>query len=169
MNMKYAFWFIIGVVLVSIVTGLFLIDSPSQVRAERYDQVRVGHLQNLQGLAVECWSQKKVLPATLADLSACNSYQQNLNTLDPVTSVPYEYNVLGAQNFELCATFMTSSTANADMMYGYTVPSMVTDNISMPSVSWNHAAGHVCFERHFDVVTSTPAVDMNVPKTTLVR
>lgn len=148
MNMKYGLWAILVVVCASIVAGLWFVDSPSQVRAERFDQIRVNHLQNIQSSVLDSWNQRKVLPGTLSDITG---YNVQIVTADPVTHVPYEYSVIDTQTFRLCATFVTSSTLNNMISYPYSYP-MQWGGASIANSSWDHAAGHVCFDRHFEIV-----------------
>src|SRR3989344_8213169 len=61
-------WIVGGIVIVSIVGGFFIIGSPLDQRLYRFDEQKVGDLQNIPWQIVNYWQQKQTLPKTLADL-----------------------------------------------------------------------------------------------------
>lgn len=136
---------IIATILVvgAIVTGFFVVGTPSEQRAQRYDDTRVWDLQNIQSEIYSYFQSKDKLPATLDELR--NDITGFVAPQDPETKVDYEYIVLGENTFNLCTTFNKEAQLEMDqnsifqMMY-----------ISGSSENWSHAAGRFCYERTID-------------------
>ncbi len=127
------------VVLGSIVSGFFIIGSPASQRLRRFDERRVNDLQVLQNEIINYWGQKDRLPKSLDNLK--NDINGFTPPKDPQTSSVYEYKVLGALKFELCATFnVKSSSASEKLTYGG----------PYYAENWDHEIGRVCFSRTID-------------------
>lgn len=95
-------------VLLAVGYGLFLVGSPSAVRASQNDQHRLGNLQLISGNVESYYVQNGQLPTSLEAV-----VQKNKVVLptDPVTKTEYSYRTTGALAYELCATFETPPTA----------------------------------------------------------
>lgn len=147
--MKLFSYIVIAVVAVSVIGGFFIVGSPGDERARRFDEERVSHLQTIQGEVVYYWQNKEVLPKNLDELT--DSIRGFRAPMDPETGASYTYTVKNDLLFELCATFVTTSTGykNPDVP----IPAMP---ISRPylhdpySSTWEHGIGKTCFEREID-------------------
>lgn len=137
----YVAW-VAGVMAVVLVVGAFLIvGSPMEARQARFDQQRIMNLKDIQFRLVNYWRSKSRLPAKL---SALNDPISDFTVpVDPQTHIAYEYvvNDPATLSFKLCAVFNRSSHVEA-----------VSDSTSadLAAGNWNHAAGHVCFQRSID-------------------
>jgi type II secretory pathway pseudopilin PulG len=128
------------VVLIAIVYGFTMIETPSEVREKNIDQTQLSDLMNIQSSIQSYAIVEGKLPATL---------EEAFNALPtPKASsgrAEYRYEVKSATTFELCAEF-ASPTSESDRMYyaDYepTEPMMVKE-----SNNWNHGAGEWCFKR----------------------
>ena len=131
-------------VVAAIVGGFLVAGSPATQRDLRFDEQRIGDLQNLQWQVVEYWRAKDVLPAELSLLE--DPLRGVRAPKDPQSDEPYGYMVLRPLTFELCATFERESTDN----YGpeFARPKEFADGIG--DVSWAHSSGEQCFERTID-------------------
>lgn len=134
-------WAVAVLIVLSIVSGFFIIGSPSQARQQRLDDQRVQDLQMIQSEVINYWQKKGELPPSLSALNDPLSYF----TLpkDPATGADYEYEntTAGAPSFELCATFATASRPQPSASYAK--PNFANEN-------WSHPAGHACFNRVID-------------------
>ena len=139
---RYVNWATALLVVLTVVSGFVIIGSPQSQRALRLDQQRVSDLQSLQSQIVYVYQQKNKLPASLADLNDQLSYFTV--PVDPETRATYEYAAKGPLNFELCATFTTTSTDQ----YGSVVARPAAYGVTADK--WQHAAGRACFERTID-------------------
>jgi hypothetical protein len=126
-----------GVVVVSIVAGIFAIGSPSEGRFEQLDVGRVSDLQGIMRATDDFWSRNERLPVTLAELA--DDPRTSVNTVDPGSARPYGYRVLDEDGYELCATFDRPSAE---------VPGRPREDF------WRHGAGERCFELEVDQTTS---------------
>ncbi|MEJ0021569.1 MAG: hypothetical protein WDN47_03210 [Candidatus Doudnabacteria bacterium] len=136
-------WFIIPVcilVLAIVVAAFFIVGSPARQRSLNFDNRRVSDLQIIQGQVLSYWQQKGSLPANLSNLT--DNISGFTAPKDPQTSADYEYSVSSNLNFQLCASFSLPSEGDQNLR---AVPMIYPgpDN-------WQHAAGHVCFDRTID-------------------
>lgn len=131
-----------AIVVIAIVWGFLIVGAPSTERQRKFDERRV---QDFQAISSEMivivyegypvWNTneppalQRPLPTTLKE-AASLARNQRLNTIDPETSVPYEYIVIDETNYQLCASF------NEARMQSY-------------DIFWDHPAGRHCYE--FDV------------------
>lgn len=121
------------IIVASIVGGFFLIDSPQITRMKKRDQERVMHLNNIRSIITSDYINTKVLPT---DLSA----PKFSGNIDPSTNQLYEYRLIDATKYELCATF--ELPADDPQKNGYSAP--------YPSggENWDyHQEGRQCFEQ----------------------
>jgi hypothetical protein len=140
-GIKVFVWAVIAMVAAVIVTGFFVVGSPSTSRARRFDNTRVYDLQALQGQITYYWQSKAKLPAVTNELT--DSISGFKAPVDPENGASYVYEATGTTTFKLCATFnLKSEGADANSNYAYPVGGTM-DN-------WTHEAGYVCYERVID-------------------
>ena len=130
----------VAVVVVSFVVA----GSPWYQRSVRFDEQRISNLQTIQSQAIQYWTQKNVLPATLADLT--DSISGFKAPSDPETGKAYEYSVKGKLAFQLCADFTTKSITDSTNS-GRPYAEYPNDPYSQ---NWSHDIGKVCFDRTID-------------------
>jgi len=131
-------WITVGVIFVSIVYGFSLVGSPAKQRDIRFDEQRVGNLQEIQNYLVNYWQQKTQLPKTLGDLATAGYAVP----ADPETSRQYEYSITGDMSFKLCAIFKTAAAQNAGAgRYSY----YSQPGVSIIPQNWEHPIGNACF------------------------
>ena len=150
--MKYFVYTVIAVVVIIVVGGLFIVGSPADERARRFDTERVWNLQSIQREITSYWMNKEVLPENLSDLE--DSLTGYIPPRDPRTQESYTYEKLGELSFSLCATFETESEG---MIEGAPVPKKpIFINSSPYDSSWEHGIGETCFERTIDPERHNP-------------
>lgn len=167
---KLVAWIASGVIIASIVYGFFLIGLPSSQRARRFDEQRVNHLSTIQSQIISYWQQKGELPNSL-EVFQIQLREYNLPT-DPETNQPYEYEVIGALSFRLCANFNTSSYSSSGNVKTRIMPIPPSSSTGISGYpyyeNWNHDSGRYCFSRTIDPeaykpVDSAKPVPLNVP------
>lgn len=126
--------------LATVVSGLFIIGSPTQARVIRFDQQKVLDLQNIQYQVTNYWQLKQKLPTTLTDLN--DPIASYTVPTDAQSGAPYEYRVTGARSFELCATFNAATPAET-LSKTYPAYGGVDSNLT-------HGVGRTCFARTID-------------------
>lgn len=135
---------IVGIVVLVLVVGaFFIVGSPAKARLLQLDQQRTNDLQGIQWQIVSYWQRKQAMPQNLSDLQ--DPISGYLIPLDPETKLSYEYRVIDAKNlkFELCATFSLEGNEQQMTSPEYPAGKDMQGN-------WQHATGHVCFERTID-------------------
>lgn len=129
---------VIGIlsVLLLIVLGLLarsIWPEPSmETLQQRNDRQRVQDLSEIIDAAHTFRNQQNRLPATLEELAG---NQRRLALNDPVSGERYEYELISADIYSLCAVFETSAADNA---FGY-----------LPGFN-RHDIGHQCVYRTYE-------------------
>jgi hypothetical protein len=127
------------VILASIVWGFAILGSPRTQQLMKYDQQKIGDLQNINSQVYNYYQTKGGLPGSLADISGFNTY--SVVPVDQQTGKPYEYILVGqsAKAYQLCATFNKSSANNGQ------TNSVIQSYPYDGTLSWSHPAGRYCF------------------------
>jgi len=133
--------------LASIVSGFFIIGTPSHVRDLRYDNQKVQDLQTIQYQVVNYWQAKRALPADLATTVDLLS-GQNV-PMDPQSGSAYGYRVTAPLSFQLCADF-NAATPDTKRRGTYPAGDIAYTSIGSLAENWQHGAGTVCFDRTID-------------------
>lgn len=144
--MKYFPWVVSAVVLAAVIAGFVVVGSPTTARKRNFDQRRIQNLQELQSQIMSHYQLKGTLPATLDNLK--DSISGFVPPMDPETNAAYEYHVKGNLAFDLCANFNLASEENGMGRKEYP-PVLYSDPYGYNN-NWQHAAGHVCFDRVID-------------------
>ena len=134
---------VILAVIAVIVTGFFVIGSPSQERARKLDQQRVNDLQQIQSAMDQYYnlSNRYQLPASLVAMQQeRNVYLASV--VDPKTAQPYEYRTTGDMSYQLCATF--EMDAQNDPQNPYAPKAYPAAPIG-PNF-WSHTVGRNCYD-----------------------
>ncbi len=122
-------------VTVMLIFGFSYIGAPSTQRMLRADRRRAQDLYQISSNIYNVWSQRHKLPDHLDEL-------ENIPLADPVTRVSYEYHTKAGSQYELCATFVASSSQNEGAGSG----------------RWAHPAGLHCFTIDATQMTDNPQV-----------
>jgi hypothetical protein len=96
------------VVAAAVIAGLFMIGSPTQIRAARLDEQRVNNLQALIDAIGGDHQRGDPLPASLAEFVKRPTHSY-MHILDPETVQPYEFRVIDPDHFELCTQFAAAA------------------------------------------------------------
>ena len=136
-----------AMVLVAIIAGFFIVGTPAQQRARRFDEQRVGDLQSAQYQIINYWQSKGKLPADLESLT--DNISGFTPPVDPQTQDSYGYSIKGSLGFELCAGFKTDSGTTPSGKY--MLKDMAPPIRAYPyQDNWEHGVGETCFERTID-------------------
>ncbi len=139
-------WVVVAVIILVVGFGFYVAGSPANQRMVRFDETRVGDLSSLQSQVINYWQKKNELPKNLDQLA--NDILGIVIPKDPKTGSPYEYKVLGSLQFELCATFETSSS-DQNISGPKAVP-MMYPSPRGETQTWQHGLGRTCFQRTID-------------------
>ncbi|MGH9161703.1 MAG: hypothetical protein ACRD2X_17190 [Vicinamibacteraceae bacterium] len=99
--------FAMALIVIPVVIGLIVLDSPTAERQQRLDRKRVEDLRRIAAAADLYWTRRGRVPASLAALA--REPGPSLALTDPDTARPYRYSVRGRSTYELCAHFEASS------------------------------------------------------------
>jgi hypothetical protein len=135
-------------VLLAVGWSFWVMGSPATARAVRFDNQRIGDLQNIQWQVINYYQQKAKLPSSLSDLN--NPLSGFSLPIDPENKA-YAYKVSGKLTFSLCADFSLESRANPQL--GRTAPTPTDAPGSASNYqdqNWAHPAGMYCFARTID-------------------
>lgn len=138
----------VGVLVVAtVVSGFYLIGTPSDARALRFDQERVEDLRGIQWQVVEYWRAKSELPQELTALE--DSLRFPDIPVDPDTGEMYGYAQTATTTFELCATFARESDDSDPRLDRWSYAYPIEPEAVLGS-DWSHGRGEHCFERTID-------------------
>ena len=131
---------IFGVVVLSIVTGFYIMGNPMVQRERELDEAQIRDLSVIQDEVVRYWRVNGRLPESLEILESdvTGFYVPE----SPEGRIPYRYELSGESAFELCASFEQESDEQSSR--GYSTYGLRGD------VRWEHGAGHICFVRVID-------------------
>lgn len=101
----------VALVVIPLVIGLIVLDSPADERRQRLDRRRVDDLRRIAAAADLYWTRRRRLPVSLADLA--QEPGTDVAVTDPGTAQPYGYHVRGTSTYELCAHFETQRDQEA--------------------------------------------------------
>lgn len=130
---KYIAWASVVVIVASIIGGFFVMGSPADERARRFDQERISNLQDIQWALEGVVERGEALPASLEELKTLRPEDKT----DPETGEMYGYLVQDGM-VTLCATFKTASATP--------VPEYRYPTKESAPIDWSYVPGEKCFE-----------------------
>jgi len=125
---------VILAVVLAVGYGIYVVGSPGGQRLLRFDARRVSDLQNISQTIDIYWELNEELPGALEELQGSRSYYVR-SIQDPATQQPYEYRVVGGNQYQLCAVFATDSSQREQG-----VPRPFSGKV------WDHGTGRTCFD-----------------------
>lgn len=149
-----------ALVLITISAGFFIIGTPWQARLYRYDDQKVIDLNQIQAQVVNYYQRKGSIPASINNLN--DSLVGYTVPTDPQAigdesgTYTYEYKVKSGLSFELCATFNAPTRPSAAARTISTAPALYGTKGQAVADTWQHDAGHTCFERAIDPAKYPP-------------
>lgn len=136
-----------------VIAGLVAVGSPATARKYKFDQERRNRISQLNYVLASYIREEGELPRSLEAISqqqmAQSGYGSDLRR-DPRTGEPFEYRRLSDREYEVCATFETSSRDRRSQEFGG-YPNDVA-----------HKAGRSCFEREISDQEVESAVGMGI-------
>ena len=121
------------VVAATVIAAIAVLGSPAEQRKLRFDERRVSDLIGIKRAVTLYVHQHEALPPDLAALA--NLPGARIQTSDPETGAAYEYSVVSAKSYRLCAVFARRSEGDR------------TPAPYFNESGWEHEAGHRCFDR----------------------
>ncbi len=122
-----------AIILIAVVWGFSVLGSPRTQRLIKYDEQKVGDLQNIKSGVESFYSQKGLLPGTIDEMSGSNFYG---SAVDAQTQKSYEYTKTTETTYNLCAEF-NKATPDPTKPNTYMRP--------LGYESFVHKSGHQCF------------------------
>lgn len=123
---KISAYVAIAVVIVTFISGFFIIDSPTVSRQKNIDKQTIDNLQAIDSSIQNYFSQSYLLPSKLEELQQTTFISGIQNIKDVI------YKIENPTTYELCAVFMRSN---------------MSDNESWGGPDWKHNEGNFCFKR----------------------
>jgi hypothetical protein len=117
---------------VTAVSVSIYLNPPSAVKAHALDRERMQSLQQIDFTIRAYYHNHQGLPARLDLIENKNGLSAQSNWRDPVTHLPYEYEVMSKSTYRLCADFSADSGKDEN-------PYVVAFR--------NHHKGHDCFQQ----------------------
>lgn len=147
-KMKLLVWAVSFGILASIIGGFVIMGSPFTLRMKRFDERRVGDLQNIQYQIVNFYQRKGFLPANVDELK--DPIAGFNIPFDPETGASYNYEKIADLNFKVCATFGLESDDSVNTAKSESRPTPINLESFPFNENWRHGKGTVCFDRKID-------------------
>lgn len=128
---KYIAWASLGLVILTIGAGFFVMGTPAEQRSRRFDRERISDLQAIQWSVENAVSYGREIPQTLDSVTVMAEEKT-----DPLTGEQYTYRVED-DSVTLCATFATASDNTEQYRPVYPEEKQPID--------WNYTPGENCF------------------------
>jgi amino acid transporter len=176
-----AFGIISTVFIISIcIYSIILTGSPSQIRKEKFDDIRLNNLSSIQQNILSYWQSHRLLPKDLASMTDAMSH--TAIPKDPRNSEPYEYEIKTQSEtvnkktttaiFKICATFETIKDnskkfeelkAQDFSRYNSIKTNELNSYYPMDdSPFWDHKAEKTCFTRTIDPMVYQPQTEQSI-------
>lgn len=133
----------IVVVLASLITSFFFVESPTQARSRKHDQTVLNNFDQIDSSLNSYFIENKKLPDNLDVLVDEKRYLVASALLDPLSGKKITFRVVSEKKYELCANFLTS-TIGVNPSKDYTV------------TRWPHSAGDQCLMQQIFQVDLAP-------------
>lgn len=117
--------------LAAVSVSIYL-NPPSAVKAHALDQERLQGLQQIDFAIKGYYRAHQVLPDRLNVIENMNGLSSRSNWSDPVTHLPYEYDVIGKTTYRLCGDFSADSGKDESPYF---------------AAFRKHHKGHDCFQQ----------------------
>jgi hypothetical protein len=98
-----------AIAAVTAVSVSIYLNPPSAVKAHALDQQRLQNLQQIDFAIRGYYRTHQVLPDRLDVIENMNGLSSRSNWRDPVTHLPYEYDVIAKTTYRLCGDFSADS------------------------------------------------------------
>ncbi len=126
---KIYFWSSLFFVLVVLVAGFLVTDSPAQVRKMKHDSQIVRSFDRARYAIEDYVRENKTLPKKISDMDNFLMSDNRFKIGD------FEYKVVNQNTYELCADFETNNKDNSSLVNRYI------------EKEWLHDRGHQCFQK----------------------
>ncbi len=145
----------VAVVSIALIASFFFIDSPLQVRLQKYDQNIINKFSQIDYAINAYYGENNKLPADLNVIleggpSAVYSLIDS-DISDPATGKAFEYKISAKDTYELCATFKTENKTKAE------------DKSIYVDTRWLHDAGYQCLKQRVATIDKNKQVPISVP------
>lgn len=136
----------LALVVGSLVASFFYVESPTETRQRRHDQTVTQNFDSIDNALNMYFSENKKLPTELTVLVNDKRLITDTALKDPVTSEKFEYKIVSAKEYQLCATFNLSNNGQ-NVQQDYTV------------TRWPHEAGKQCLKQQiiYSPIETVPA------------
>jgi len=141
---KYSGFAAIALVLISLITSFFFVESPTAARDRRHDQNIISNFEQIDSSLNSFYAENKKLPVSLEFLVNEKRYLSDSVIKDPATNQIFSYKILAAKKYQLCATFLASNIG-------------ANPNVDYTVTRWPHDKGNQCISQQIFLSDTVPA------------
>jgi len=146
LTVRIYFFGSLAVVLAALITSLFFISSPTEVRNQKHDQAILDRFNQIDNAINNYYNENNKLPTKLEELFSGNYYLTQQALVDPLTGTKFDYQAIAKDSYQLCATFKTSNQT----------PS--TDINNYYDTRWQHDLGYQCLSQKITLLPQKSVV-----------
>ncbi len=150
---KIYFYGSISMAAIALIAAFFFIDSPAQVRNQKFDQIIINKFSQIDGAISAYYGENKKLPENLKDLLSGGStyYITEDDITDSASNKIFDYNIKAEDAYELCAFFRTENK------------SQKSDEFYYVDTRWLHDSGYQCLKQRIVLLDNTKSNSVSVP------
>lgn len=146
----YGFMFLASA---SLVASFFFIDSPAQVRNQKFDQIIIDKFSQIDSAINAYYEENKKLPENLKNLLNGGStyYIIEDDITDSNANKIFDYNFKAEDSYELCAFFRTENKSRK------------SDEFYYVDARWLHDSGYQCLKQRVVLLDNSKSEPASVP------
>ena len=144
---RYYFIGTLALVIFSIVSAFFFVESPMETRARKQDNAILEKFDRIDNAVNTYYAENRSMPVNLEELvdaGISKGFLQTEGIQDPLTKEKFIYNLTSSSAYQLCATFKISNKDIREVSYNY-----FKDR-------WPHDAGYQCLTQKVRVNEYAP-------------
>lgn len=130
-------------VVVLLTIGFTQISNPFLEKAKKLDQQRVTDLQSISYAISNYNAQNYKLPGNLSEIKLTSGTSK---TTDPETNKKYDYKIISASEYELCATFGVDTQIKPDVSVRATSIVQPPQTDIYATITNEHPKGEYCYK-----------------------
>lgn len=142
-------------ILISIVSGFYILGSPRTQRLLNYDNKKVNDLISIDQQVIYFYQNNLKIPSDIMELSNINGYY--FLPKDTQNNKDYVYKIKNKTEYSLCADFNLDIESRGKVFYDNS--KFAVYETSYQNNNWNYKKGEYCFERKIpDYIIKSPKI-----------
>ncbi|MEK9130219.1 MAG: DUF5671 domain-containing protein [Patescibacteria group bacterium] len=136
------FYCSLGIIIIVFVASLFFVESPTETRNRRLDDVILEKFDKLDTAIQHYYVDKNKLPDNFKEIMQAENNLTNDDLKDSVANTMFDYKIFSNTSYELCANFRVSNKNSATL----------EDEYNNYKERWPHESGYQCLKQRVSLL-----------------